>query len=197
MSADGALRSRVVFGLGNPGERYARTRHNVGFRVVEELARRRGIRLAAGECNSLLGSDEALFLVAPQTFMNRSGYAARCLAERHDLEPEDLLVVYDEIHLPLGKLRLRRGGNPAGHRGMESILECLGTDRVPRLRLGVGTEGGPAAGEELVSFVLSPFDEDEREAVDGMIRRAADACAVWAHDGVGAAMQQFNRQEET
>lgn len=193
MSADAVLRSRIVIGLGNPGERYAATRHNVGFRVVEELAERRRIRLVAGECNAFLGSDEALSLVAPQTYMNRSGYAARCLAERHDLEPANLLVVYDEVHLPLGKLRVRRGGSPAGHRGMESILECLGTDQVPRLRLGVGGEDGAPAGEELVDFVLSPFDEEELEVVDEMIRRAADACAVWARDGVGAAMQQFNR----
>ena len=198
MSSDGQHRRRVILGLGNPGERYAATRHNVGFRVVEELARRRGLRLVSGECNcelgkaSARGQEDSLFLVAPQTYMNRSGYAARCLAERHEIEAQDFLVVYDEIHLPVGKLRLRRRGSPAGHRGMESVIENLGTDRVPRLRLGVSGDDEPAPGEELVDFVLSPFDDDEIEAVDAMIVRAAEACEAWVTDGIDTAMQQFN-----
>ncbi len=194
---------RVVLGLGNPGERYAATRHNVGFRVVEELARRRGTSLADHECNALVAvgvtpassvgaSPAHLLLAAPQTYMNRSGHAARCLAERRSLAPEDFLVVYDEIHLPLGTLRLRRHGSPAGHRGMESVLESLGTDRVPRLRLGVGTDDGPPAGEDLVAFVLQPFVAGEQEPAEAMILRAADACEVWAADGAEAAMQRFN-----
>jgi len=183
---------RVVLGLGNPGERYAETRHNVGFRVVEELARRRRIPLSAGECNSRTGRDGEILLAAPETYMNRSGYAARCLAERHGLRPEEILVVYDEVHLPLGKLRLRRGGSPAGHRGMESVLENLGSLNVPRLRLGVGREDGPPGGDEIVEFVLSPFDEGERETVREMILRAADACEAWAREGAEAAMQRFN-----
>ncbi len=183
---------RVILGLGNPGERYAKTRHNVGFRVVEELARRRGILLRPGECNSRTGRDEELLLATPETYMNRSGYAARCLAERHGLAAEDILVVYDEVHLPLGRLRFRRGGSPAGHRGMESVLENLGSREVPRLRVGIAREEGPPAGEEIVEFVLSPFDGDERKRVEEMILRAADACAAWAREGAEAAMQRFN-----
>lgn len=192
MSSDGELRRRIVLGLGNPGTRYAATRHNVGFRVIEELARRRGIRLEEGECHSLSGADEALRLAAPRTYMNRSGFAARCWQEVHDFEPGDFLVVYDEIHLPLGTLRLRRRGSPAGHRGMESVLENLGTDEVARLRLGVSPEGAPPAGDELADFVLAPFEEAEREAAAEMVRRAAEACEAWARDGIDAAMQQFN-----
>lgn len=183
---------RVVLGLGNPGERYAETRHNVGFRVVEELARRRGIALRPGECNSRTGRDGEILLAAPETYMNRSGYAARCLAERHGLEAEEILVVYDEVHLPLGKLRLRRGGSPAGHRGMESVLENLGSQDVPRLRLGVGRDDGAPGGEEIVEFVLSPFGPEERRTVEEMILRAADACEAWAREGAEAAMQRFN-----
>ncbi len=194
---------RVVLGLGNPGERYDGTRHNVGFRVVEELARRRGESLAERECNALIaavetpaGQDEvapSMLLAAPQTYMNRSGYAARCLQERRDVAAEDFLVVYDEIHLPLGTLRLRRRGSPAGHRGMESVLESLGTDRVPRLRLGVGgTDGPPAGGEDLVAFVLEPFTDDELERAEAMVQRAADACEAWAAGGVEITMQRFN-----
>lgn len=183
---------RVVLGLGNPGEQYAATRHNVGFRVIDELARRRGITLAEGECRSCLGWDGELALVAPLTYMNRSGFTARCLAELWGFEPTDFLVVYDEIHLPLGTLRLRPKGSPAGHRGMESVLENLGSDRVPRLRLGVGGEEGPEPGEALVSFVLEPFEVGEEEAVEAMIRRAADACEAWAEEGAESAMQRFN-----
>ncbi len=128
----------------------------------------------------------------PQTYMNRSGYAARCLRERRGFEPQDLLVVYDEVHLPLGKLRLRRRGSPAGHRGMESVLENLGTDQIPRLRLGVGGGEGPPSGEEIVDFVLAPFAREEHEEVKEMIARAAEACEAWVRLGVDAAMQQFN-----
>jgi PTH1 family peptidyl-tRNA hydrolase len=193
--------------LGNPGERYRDTRHNVGFRVVEELARRHGARLDALECNARVGAfpgiaradpaDAAppgVLLAQPQTYMNRSGYAARCLAERHGFAPPDLLVVFDDVHLPLGRLRLRRSGSPGGHRGMESVVENLQSDDVPRLRLGVAAEGGePSGGDELVDFVLAPFTADERPAVDEMITRAADACGAWLAQGIEAAMNAFNR----
>jgi PTH1 family peptidyl-tRNA hydrolase len=198
-------------GLGNPGERYRGTRHNVGFRVVEELARRHGARLDTLECNALVGAfvrapaasplpspemGEApveVLLAQPLTYMNRSGYATRCLVERHGFTPSDLLVVFDEVHLPLGRLRLRRSGSPGGHRGMESILESLQSAEVPRLRLGVAGETTPEGGDELVDFVLAPFAPQELGAVDEMILRAADACDAWIADGVEATMNAFNR----
>ncbi|MCP3962019.1 MAG: aminoacyl-tRNA hydrolase [bacterium] len=183
---------RLILGLGNPGSRYAGTRHNVGFRVVEELARRRRVAFGGSECNALVAEDERLTLAAPQTFMNRSGHAARCLQERRGFTTEDLLVVYDEIHLPLGTLRLRPGGSPAGHRGLESVLESLGTDRVPRLRLGVAGGEGPPEGEDLVEFVLEDFESEETERARAMIVRAADACELWAAEGAEAAMSRFN-----
>jgi len=197
---------RLILGLGNPGEEYRDTRHNVGFRVVEELARRWEIPVDRLECNSLVGrlaagegsaspvgsADSAdILLVKPQTYMNRSGYAARCFVESHGIEPSAVLVVYDEINLPLGKLRLRRAGSPAGHRGLESVIENLRTAEVPRLRLGVAREE-KVAGEDLAGFVLAPFAPDEREAVEEMIRRAADACEAWVREGVDAAMGRFN-----
>jgi PTH1 family peptidyl-tRNA hydrolase len=186
---------RLILGLGNPGEPYRDTRHNVGFRVVEELARRWQVPVDRPECNSLAGSKtgegEDVLLVKPQTYMNRSGYAARCLSERHGLDPAAVLVVYDEVNLPLGKLRVRRSGSPAGHRGLESIIESLRTSEIPRLRLGVAPEGGVKY-EDLADFVLAPFAAEEREAVEEMIRRAADACEVWVGEGVEAAMRGFN-----
>jgi PTH1 family peptidyl-tRNA hydrolase len=193
---------RLILGLGNPGEEYRDTRHNVGFRVVEELARRRQVPVDRLECSSLVGrfsletagaeGDGEVLLVKPQTYMNRSGWAARCFAERHELDPAAVLVIYDEVNLPLGKLRLRRAGSPAGHRGLESILENLRTVEVPRLRLGVAPEGERPGGEELADFVLAPFAPEEREAAEEMIRRAADACEAWAREGVESAMARFN-----
>ncbi|HET9211504.1 MAG TPA: aminoacyl-tRNA hydrolase [Thermoanaerobaculia bacterium] len=186
---------RLILGLGNPGERYRDTRHNVGFRVVEELARRWQIPIDRLECDSLAGSKagegEDVLLVKPQTYMNRSGYAARCFAERHTLDPAAVLVVYDEVNLPLGKLRVRRSGSPAGHRGLESIIENLRTSEIPRLRLGVAPEGGVTYAD-LADFVLAPFTPEELETVEEMIRRAADACEVWVGEGVEAAMREFN-----
>ncbi|HEV7508870.1 MAG TPA: aminoacyl-tRNA hydrolase [Thermoanaerobaculia bacterium] len=191
--------ARLILGLGNPGEEYRDTRHNVGFRVVEELARRWHLALDCLECNALTahapsGEEvDGVLLAKPQTYMNRSGHAAHCFVERYELDPTDVLVVYDEVNLPLGKLRLRRAGSPAGHRGLESILESLRTAEVPRLRLGVAPLGDTRPpGEDLADFVLSPFAEDEREETEAMIRRAADAVEVWLRDGAEAAMGEFN-----
>ncbi len=240
--------NRLILGLGNPGEEYRATRHNVGFRVVEELARRWQARLDRLECNALTARMElpglptvpavpaavaaaldvpaadaapaapaahaahaagppaapealAVLLAKPQTYMNRSGFAARCLVELHGLDPAAVLVVYDEVNLPLGRLRLRRSGSPAGHRGIESILENLRSDQVARLRIGIGSPAGPAAAgtavsavtaEGLVDHVLSPFPPAEEAALAPVVQRAADACEAWLRDGIDAAMSRFN-----
>lgn len=121
--------------------------------------------------------------------MNRSGFAARCLVERRELATDDVLVVYDEVALPLGRVRLRPSGGPAGHRGIESVLGELRTGDVCRLRLGIAPEEPPA---DLVGFVLAPFAADEEEAVAAMVVRAADACEIWLAEGAQAAMNRFN-----
>ncbi|MEM9557312.1 MAG: aminoacyl-tRNA hydrolase [Acidobacteriota bacterium] len=190
--ADESPRPRVVVGLGNPGARYDGTRHNVGFQVVEALARRAETTFDVEECASRIAVAGDLVLVQPQTFMNRSGHALRCLRDRRQLDAADFLIVYDEVHLPLGTLRLRRRGSPAGHRGLESVLESLGTDEVPRLRLGVGGAKGPPPGDDLVDFVLGRFELDEQDVAHAMVERSADACTAWARDGVEVAMQGFN-----
>ncbi len=181
---------RLILGLGNPGDRYRDTRHNVGFEVVEELARRRAVELSTLECKTLLAADDRLTLGVPQTYMNRSGYAARCLVERHGFAPANILIVFDEVNLPLGTLRLRTKGSPGGHRGLESIVQSLNTDQVPRLRLGIGPEEGET--EDLVEFVLEPFEASEREIVEEMIDRAADACESWLEHGPEQTMNRFN-----
>lgn len=182
---------RLILGLGNPGDRYRESRHNLGFKVVEELLRRRGWT-AQLECEALVASGDGVWLAKPLTYMNRSGHAARCLAERRGLEPRQVLVIYDELALPLGQLRLRPAGSPAGHRGMESVLDSLRTDQVPRLRLGIAPEEPPEGGDEQVEFVLAPFDDDEQETAEAMVQRAADACEAWLEKDVQTVMNEFN-----
>lgn len=188
--------TRLVLGLGNPGGRYADTRHNLGFRVVDELARRLGVRLGMDVCGALWASSDRTDLAVPQTYMNRSGYSARCLSERNGYAPGNILVVYDEVHLPLGRLRLRGKGSPGGHRGMESVIENLRTTAVPRLRLGIAPDEAAAAaagrGEDLPDFVLAPFAADEMEEAERMVRRAADCVLSWVDRGVDVTMNEYN-----
>jgi len=188
--------ARLVLGLGNPGGRYTDTRHNLGFRVVDELARRLGVRLGLNVCGALWASNDRIDLAMPQTYMNRSGYSARCLSERNGYAPGSILVVYDEVHLPLGRLRLRGKGSPGGHRGMESVIENLRTTAVPRLRLGIAPDEAAAAaagrGEDLPDFVLAPFAADEIETAARMVRRAADCVLSWVDRGVDVTMNEYN-----
>jgi PTH1 family peptidyl-tRNA hydrolase len=153
--------------------------------------------VALGEpvCRALVAIDGSVILAAPETFMNRSGHAVRCLVERFGLEPERLLVVYDDVALPLGTLRLRQRGGPAGQKGMASVIESLRTDRISRLRLGIAPAApGPHPGR--IEFVLSRFDPDELKVAREQIERAADACELWLAAGAEAAMNRFNRADE-
>jgi PTH1 family peptidyl-tRNA hydrolase len=136
-----------------------------------------------------------LVVALPQTYMNRSGYAARCLAERHGVEPAGVLVVYDDVALPLGRLRLRARGGAGGHRGMESVIENLQSAEVPRLRLGVAPTAGFPPGADLAEWVLAPFEPGEAAAVEAMIARAAEAAGCWLDEGTEAAMNRFNRED--
>lgn len=183
---------RLVVGLGNPGEEYRETRHNLGFRVVEALVRGLDATPVRVECNALVRQSPDAALAQPMTYMNRSGYAVRCLAERHRVEPADVLIVYDDVHLPLGRLRYRGKGGPGGHRGMASVIENLRSDEVPRLRLGVGPEGAEVAGEDLSDYVLTPFAAEDRPRVQELVERAAEACLSWLREGPETVMRRFN-----
>ena len=183
---------RLIVGLGNPGSQYHGTRHNLGFRVVNQLAQRWDTSLSRLECKALIAELAGGLLAAPQTFMNRSGFAVRCLVERRRLSPSNLLVVYDDVHLPLGRVRLRPAGGPGGHRGMESIVQNLRTEEIARLRLGVGPLDGELEGDELVDFVLAPFDVSEKLAVEDLIDKAIDACESWWNEGNETTMNRFN-----
>jgi PTH1 family peptidyl-tRNA hydrolase len=182
----------LVLGLGNPGEDYLDTRHNVGFCVVEEVARRHGVHgWIQGPWNELatVFVGRLIVLARPQTFMNRSGTAARWLLEEFKKTPEVLLVVVDDIDLPLASLRLRRSGGPGTHNGLRDVCDAVGTG-FPRLRVGVR---GDDLSEDLADYVLSPFTEAETEAAEASVARAADAVESALRDGFEAAMNVFNR----
>lgn len=190
---------RIVLGLGNPGRRYAKTRHNVGFRAVETLAGRlgAGFRLGpvgdAAEVAEALAGTEPIVIAKPQTWMNRSGAAAERLAARYDAAPGEFVVAYDDVALPLGSVRVRASGRSAGQKGMQSILDALGTDAVARVRMGILGERGEA---DLADYVLEPFLPPELETAETMIERAAEAILVGIQEGIGEAMNQYNRRSE-
>ena len=192
----------VVLGLGNPGARYRRTRHNVGWRVVEQLAEEWKAAPADSDPQWFRAWRAApqgreLHLVVPLGFMNLSGEALAVFGERHPLDLETLLVVSDDVYLPVGTLRLRRGGTSGGHRGLESIERAFGTTSFARLRVGVGSASSSA---ELGEHVLEDYQDDEAEAAEQAERLAAEAVKCWFEAGLTAAMNRFNRRsskEET
>lgn len=181
---------KAIVGLGNPGRQYAGTRHNVGFDVVDELARRWKVQLrpwkSVAELAVVVG--RGAVLVEPLTFMNASGEAVSRVAAFHKVEPPDILVVVDEVQLPLGRVRLRRSGSAGGHNGLKSIIQHIGPE-FPRLRIGVG-RGDPQW--DLADHVLSRFAADEREAAIEAVQRAADAVELFVEEGIEAAMNRFN-----
>ncbi len=188
---------KLVAGLGNPGSKYEKTRHNVGFRVIDELARRWGIGPFRQQFSGLAGAgryrEDKVLLLKPMTFMNRSGQSIREALTFHKLEPADLLVVVDDMALPLGRLRFRPQGSAGGHNGLTDIIQQLGTDGFARLRIGIEQ----VSGDEMVGHVLSPFSRQEEEVVDPAISRAADGAECWMSEGIGEAMTRFNRADDT
>lgn len=182
----------VVLGLGNPGAEHAQTRHNVGFEVVDTLAERHGIRITLhrdhAHCGLGVIAGIPVVLAKPMTYMNRSGEAACALLARYPLEPSRLLVIVDDVALPLGKIRVRPSGSDGGHNGLSSIIHCTGTQAFPRVRIGIGN---PPPGQ-MVEYVLSRFTPQERDTIDQAIQRAADAVELILSDGVQAAMNRFN-----
>lgn len=191
-------RTRLIVGLGNPGPEFADTRHNLGFRCVEDVAQRYAAAWQDKTTfwNSLVAvahpraADPALTVVLakPQTFMNRSGTAVRALLDFLALEREHALIVYDDMDLPFGTVRLRERGSPGTHNGIRSVLSSVETDEVPRLRIGISQ----ASAGEATTHVLSEFTAEEREAVETLVLRGADAALAWAIDGAAAAMNRYN-----
>ncbi|MGQ0720837.1 MAG: aminoacyl-tRNA hydrolase [Candidatus Eiseniibacteriota bacterium] len=196
-SGEGPTPTFAVVGLGNPGSRYEGTRHNLGYRVVDALAGSAGVALpmgpgAYGLARASLGGAAGL-LVKPVTFMNRSGVAVKELRERFpDLAPDRLLVVCDDLDLPLGRMRFRAGGGDGGHKGLRSLISELGTRDFPRLRLGIGRPETAGESTDVVDHVLDTFRDDERETVEEVVARGAEGVRIFLTEGVLAAMNRFN-----
>jgi PTH1 family peptidyl-tRNA hydrolase len=182
---------KLIVGLGNPGARYESTRHNLGFRVVDELGSRWSITTGQEKFHGWFGTgvihDQPVVLLKPTTFMNRSGQAVQPAGRFYRLELEDLLVISDDLALPVGRLRMRRGGSAGGHLGLSDIIERLGSESFARLRIGIGEAiGDPAV------YVLETFSPEEADVIASVIRRAADAVEGWITEGPEATMNRFN-----
>ena len=185
---------RLIAGLGNPGPEYAATRHNIGFMVVDQLATQVGSawkksatwRALSAKCGGAL-------LVKPMAYMNRSGQPLASIAQFYKIEPHEVLIVLDDLALPLGRVRLRASGGAGGHNGLESVLLQFRTEDIPRLRIGIGA----APREGAVDYVLSRFSEEERALVSATIDRAVDAVKCVIDNGLVSAMNTFNKTEES
>jgi PTH1 family peptidyl-tRNA hydrolase len=184
---------RIIVGLGNPGPDYAETRHNAGWMAVEKLAARLGRVREEFRGDGMLGRAQGALLFKPLLYMNRSGRPVARLLRETDAALEELLVLADDLNLPLGTVRLRPGGSAGGHNGLGSLIEALGSDQFPRLRMGIGPR---PQGVDARDFVLSPFPEAEWDAVEEMTERAAEAALCWMKDGIEEAMNRYNRGVE-
>ncbi len=187
--------TKLIVGLGNPGKEYEDTRHNIGFAVVDAFARQHGIAVTKRDHQALLGDGRVgevrVFLMKPQTFMNLSGQAVASFLKMKPLETADILVITDDIALPLGKLRLRAEGSAGGHNGLKSLIAHLHGQAFPRLRFGVGAPRDPSV---QIDFVLGRFGRTERADVDEGIDRSIAALEMWLTEGIQLAMNTFNRQ---
>ena len=189
-----AAQVRLVVGLGNPGAEYNRTRHNIGFEIVDRLAAEWSLAWQHSKSwRALWAKGEKAILVKPASYMNRSGEPLQAVAQFYKIEPREMLVALDDMALPLGRLRLRPEGGTAGHNGLESIVVQFGTEEIPRLRIGIGA--APVDGA--TDYVLSRFFEEERPLVEKGITRAADAVKCAIDNGLLSAMNQFNKNPES
>ena len=189
---------KVIVGLGNPGIEYQFTPHNLGFLTIDRLANDGGIEVRNRNCRALTArvvlEEQQVLLAKPETYMNLSGMAVRELVEKYEADPaKDLIVIYDELDLPLGKIRVRQRGGSAGHNGMESIIGALGSQEFLRIRLGIGPEKKVSDGAK---YVLAPFRKSQLKLVDEILETASEAVKVILREGPAAAMNRFNRDPE-
>jgi len=189
---------KLICGLGNPGREYERHRHNIGFMVVEALLSRARAELNQEKFAAKVGqgtlAGEKILFVEPQTFMNLSGRSVAEAARFYKIPPEDVLVIHDELDLPLGRLQLKAGGGSGGHNGLKSIVASLGSEAFIRLRFGIDKPEGPNARERVAGYVLSNFDDGERRQLDELMDRAMDMTECWVREGLSVAMNRFNRK---
>ena len=187
---------KLIVGLGNPGSKYRGTRHNLGFEVVDEVARRRELTFESSPADAVMARerrpDAHLMLAKPMTFMNRSGDAVGVLSRYFRVEPRDILIVVDDASLPIGRLRARQDGSDGGHNGLQSVILALATHEFPRLRIGVGLGQSQ---RDLADHVLARFAPDEIATIGEMILRAADAVELFVESGITSVMNRFNAPE--
>jgi peptidyl-tRNA hydrolase, PTH1 family len=188
---------RLIVGLGNPGPKYAHTRHNIGFDLVDRLAQRWRISLSEqrrfqGDCGEGMAAGQKLYLLKPNTFMNKSGQSVRALLDWYKLSPQQVLVIYDDMDLPIGKLRLRLNGSAGGHNGMKSLIAHLGTPEFPRLRVGIGRSPDSGIAQETISHVLGRFAPQEQRLLGEVLDMAADAVELALRQGVEKSMSLYN-----
>ncbi|MBK9127058.1 MAG: aminoacyl-tRNA hydrolase [Phycisphaerales bacterium] len=188
---------KLIAGLGNPGRQYADSRHNVGFVVVDELARRwrsdapRFEARVQGELGRVERGGQSVLLLKPMTYMNLSGQSVSAAWRYYKLAQTDVLVIYDDLDLPVGQLRVRAGGSAGGHKGLADILRHFGSEQVARIRIGIGKVDRTAT----VEHVLGRFAPDERDTIQAALGQAADAAECWLDEGIDAAMNRFNRRK--
>jgi PTH1 family peptidyl-tRNA hydrolase len=190
---------KIIVGLGNPGKAYAHNRHNAGFQCLNYFARLHSIRFDHRQCRAKVGTAEVkggkLLLAKPGTFVNLSGESVACLVHKHHIPLSDLLVIYDDLDLPLGKIRLRQSGSSGGHKGMNSIISALGSEGFPRIRVGIGRPQGEKQSiseDDIVRYVLSDFSPQEEAIIKPVIARVTEAIDCFLTQGIEAAMSKFN-----
>jgi PTH1 family peptidyl-tRNA hydrolase len=191
---------KLIVGLGNPGKTYAHNRHNVGFQCLNYFARLHSIPFDRRQCQARVGigkvRGEKLLLAKPRTFVNLSGNSVACLVRKHKIPLSDLLIIYDDLDLPLGKIRLRQSGSSGGHKGMNSIISVLGSEDFPRIRVGIGrpqVEGQSISEHAIINYVLSDFSLQEEAAIRPVIANVAEAIDCFLAHGIEAAMNKFNQ----
>jgi len=189
-------KSTLIVGLGNPGREYSQTRHNIGFLLVDKIAERLGVQFSRSQSKALITDGRyhghRIILAKPQTYMNLSGHPTQSLLKFYKLNPENLLVAYDDVDLPFGTVRMKPSGGAGGHKGMGSIIKQLGSQDFPRLRMGVGR---PPGYKQAANYVLKPFSKDEAEFLNGFLDHATDAGLSFIREGIDYTMTNFNRNE--
>ena len=189
---------KVIVGLGNPGRQYENTRHNIGFIAIDRIAEKLGIKVDRSKFRATVGEgrigSEKILLAKPETYMNDSGLSVHDIVDFYKIEPEDLIVVYDDFDIPEGSVRIRPFGSAGTHNGMRSIVRLLGTDRFPRVRIGTGK--ADMEQRELIGFVLGGFSKDEVKVMEEAVDCARDACICWAEHGIDLTMNRYNTKKK-
>lgn len=185
--------THLVVGLGNPGPQYSGTRHNVGFEVINLLADKNKVPIKKSMHQAIYGvwerDGKSILLVKPLTYMNKSGQSVVSLAKQFNLDPQNILVIADDLDLVVGKVRMRAKGSAGGHNGHKSIISSMGTQDYPRIKIGIGKSG------DVISHVLNEFSDDERDLIDEAIKKSAEGVLMWLDVGIDQAMNETNRQD--